>query len=82
MKVITKILPHISIVISFLLMTIFVVDKFNSALGLTDNSTTKWLIFALGVVSLVCSIMLIHYQRSEIRRKRNEKRDGQPTQAK
>ncbi len=78
MKRISKILPHISIVISFMLMTIFIVDKFNSALGLTDNPTTKWLMFALSVTSLVCAIMLIHTQRSEYRKRveRNEQQNS------
>ena len=80
MKLISKILPHISIVLSFMLMTIFVVDKFNGAIGLTDNSTTKLLMFLLGLISLICAIMLIHSQRKDYRRKLAKKNEQNTVQ--
>ncbi len=66
---ISKILPHIAIIISFMLLTFVVIDYFNSAMNFVNNNATKILIFILGVVSVINSILLIRLQRKDERRK-------------
>ena len=63
MKTITKVLPHISIIISVMLIVFFVIDRFNGAMGFLDNDGAKVLISVLGVTSIINSIMLIGFQR-------------------
>jgi len=63
MKTIAKLLPHVAIILSGMLIVFFIVDRFNSAMGFLDNDAAKVLICALGVVSIVNSIMLIAHQR-------------------
>ena len=66
---ISKILPHIAIIISFMLMTFVVIDHFNSAMNFINNDATKILMFILSLVSVVNSILLIRLQRKDERRK-------------
>jgi hypothetical protein len=63
MKPIAKLLPHVGIILSGMLIVFFVVDRFNSAMGFFDNDAAKILICALGVVSIANSILLIAHQR-------------------
>lgn len=66
---ISKILPHIAITISFMLMTFVVIDYFNSAMNFINNDATKILMFVLSLVSVINSILLIRLQRKDERRK-------------
>jgi hypothetical protein len=63
MKTIAKVLPHVAIILSGMLIVFFVIDRFNSAMGFLDNDAAKILIFVLGITSILNSIMLIAYQR-------------------
>jgi len=63
MKTIAKILPHISIVISAMLIVFFVIDRFNSAMGFLDNDGAKYLILAASAIAVRNAILLIAHQR-------------------
>jgi hypothetical protein len=63
METIAKAMPHISIILSGMLIVFFIIDRFNSAMGFLDNDGAKILILLLGVTSIINSIMLIAHQR-------------------
>ena len=63
MKTIAKVLPHISIIISAMLIVFFVIDRFNSAMGFLDSDGAKFLIFAASVTAICNAILLIAHQR-------------------
>lgn len=54
-----KILPHLCIVISFMMLTFFVIDQFNSAMAFINNDYTKWLLAVFCVLVIATSIYLI-----------------------
>lgn len=63
MKTVTKVLPHISIILSGMLIVFCVIDRFNSAMGFLDNDAAKLMIFALSVFSIINAILLAAAQR-------------------
>lgn len=65
MKLIKKIIPHISIIISGMLIVFFIIDRFNPKMGFMDNEGTKILTFILSVSSITTSILLVGRQRRE-----------------
>ncbi len=67
MRRVATALPHVCIVLSGMLTTFFVIDRFNSAMQFMDNEGTKWLVFALSLCSVACAILLIASQRREAR---------------
>jgi len=67
MRRITTVLPHVSIVLSGMLATFFVIDRFNSAMRFMGNEGTKWLVLALSLSAVACAILLIASQRREAR---------------
>ena len=67
MKTLAKVMPHISIIISVMLMVFVIIDRFNSAMGFLDNDGAKALILVLGGASIFNSIILIAYQRRAAR---------------
>lgn len=65
MNLIKKILPHICIILSGMIVTFFIISQFNNAMGLMENDMTKAIIFILGIVAIIVSSMLISKQRRE-----------------
>ena len=54
-----KILPHLCIIISLMMLTFFVIDQFNSAMAFINNDITKWLLAVYCVLVIATSIYLI-----------------------
>lgn len=77
-----KILPHISIVLSFMTLTLFVIDRFNEYMAFMTSEISKWLFAALAVSAIITSILLIRENFREedriatmiARRKKREER--------
>lgn len=65
MKRIVGMLPHINIIISCMMITFFVIDRYNTAMAFINNNITKWLLLIVSILSIVNSIILICYQRKE-----------------
>ena len=63
MKTVTKVLPHLSIVLSGMLIVFCVIDRFNSAMGFLDNDAAKLMIFALSILSIIHAMALAASQR-------------------
>ena len=54
-----KIMPHISLVLSFMTLTLFVIDRFNEYMAFMTAEISKWLFAILAVASIITSILLI-----------------------
>ena len=73
-----KLLPHAAIILSGMYFVFFFIDRVNAAMAFIDNPITKWLLFALGVVSVTNAILLIRDDRARRRRRlaRRSRADG------
>lgn len=51
------ILPHLTLVLSVIILTFFVIDQFNEAMAFLNNTITKWLICIFSVLTLILSVL-------------------------
>ena len=64
-KSLSRILPHLCIILSGVILVLVLIDKFNTQMNFIDNSITKNMLLVLSVLTVVCSIMLVSYQRHD-----------------
>lgn len=64
-SLIAQMLPHVCIVLSVVLMTFFVTDRFNEAMAFINNDMTKWMLCVMCVCTFIVSVMLCGYQRRD-----------------
>ena len=60
-----KILNHSAVILSLFYLTLFVIDKINSAMQFIENDITKVLILVLAAVSTVNAIFAISADRKK-----------------
>ena len=60
--VLTAILTHLSLVQAFILLTLFVTDRFNRAMGFLTAELSKWLIFSFCVTVILLVFLLLWQQ--------------------
>lgn len=65
MKMIKRVIPHISVILSGMLIVFFIIDRFNPKMGFMDNEGTKILTFILSISSITTSVLLAACQRRE-----------------
>lgn len=71
MKKLIKVIPHISIILSGMLLTLLVIDRINSAMNFINNDHTKIIILILCLLTVFQSIIqIIAMRRLPKRRKR------------
>lgn len=58
-------MPHISIVISGMMIVFFIIDRYNKKMRFMEDDMTKVLVFILSISAIATAIMLIHNQRSQ-----------------
>ena len=63
-----KILNHSAIILSLFYLTLFVIDKINSAMQFIENDITKTIILVLAAVSTVNAIIAISADRKKRKR--------------
>lgn len=63
-----KILNHSAIILSLFYLTLFVIDKINSAMQFIENDITKAIILVLAAVSTVNAIFAISADRKKRKR--------------
>lgn len=51
------VLPHITLVLSVMILTFFVIDQFNESMAFLNNTITKWLICIFSVLTLILSVL-------------------------
>ena len=56
LKLIKKLLPHVAIVISGMLIVFFVIDRFNKPMGFMTNEFHKRLTFVLAILAIYFEI--------------------------
>ena len=59
MKMIRKILPHILIVLSVVLLVFLVIDQINSAMVFINNQGTKIIMFVQTFIALALAVLYI-----------------------
>ena len=59
MKIIIKIIPHFTFILSIMIIVFLILDKFNPVMQFIDNNITTCLLYALAGLSLIESIYLI-----------------------
>lgn len=65
MKFIKRVLPHLTIILSLMLLTFFVIDRVNSAMAFMTSEMSKWLFMAIAVCAIFTSIFAIGGQWRE-----------------
>ena len=58
-----KLIPHICIIISLMMLTFFILDKFNPGMNFVGNEIFKVLLFIYGIATIIASACLIIYNR-------------------
>jgi len=64
-----KVFPHITIILSLMLLVLFVIERMNSMMGFMTSVLSQWVFAALGVSAIVTSVLLIIEDFREERRK-------------
>ena len=59
MKWFKCLLPHATLIIALILLTLFVIDRVNRAMMFLANDLTKWLLAVFAVLVVVQSVMAI-----------------------
>ncbi len=59
MKKCKRVFPHITLILSLMVLTFFVIDRFNEFMAFMTSELSKWVIAALALSALVTSIRLI-----------------------
>ena len=63
LNLVKKLLPHVAIVISGMLIVFFVIDRFNKPMGFMTNEFHKRLTFVLAILAIYYAIKNIALQR-------------------
>ena len=63
MKKIFGYLPHITLVLSLMMLTLYITDRQNRAMGFINNDITKALLAVMSVLVIVESVYLIVHLR-------------------
>ncbi len=63
MKALARVLPHLTIILSGMLLVFFVLDQFNPAMGYLDNPAERVLLIVLAVTSIINAVLLVACQR-------------------
>ncbi len=56
-------LPHLSIILSLMMIVFFILDQFNDAMAFINNKGTKTLLLILSVLSVINAVCLIAEHR-------------------
>ena len=72
-----KLLPHAAMIMAFMYFVFFFIDKVNTAMNFVNNNLTKGILFAMCVLVVIESIVMIADNRRRERRA-NEQRQRRP----
>lgn len=70
MKLLKKLLPHVTIVLSLMTLTFFVINQFNTMMGFMTSRISQWVFALLALVALLTAARLIASDLREARRRR------------
>ena len=69
MRIVRKIVPHVIVVISIMLLVFVIIDGVNSAMGFINNAGTKTLIFIDAALGIFESFLFV-YDRNKRKKER------------
>lgn len=64
-KLLIKLLPHVTLIVALIMLTLFVFDRFNRAMMFLTNDLTKWLLAVLAVLVITQSAIAIAQNRRQ-----------------
>ena len=64
-KLLIKLLPHVTLIVALIMLTLFVFDQFNRAMMFLTNDLTKWLLAVLAVLVITQSAIAIAQNRRQ-----------------
>ena len=70
-----ELLPHVCLILSLMMITFVITDRFNRAMAFINNDITKGLLLVLAVLVIVQSILLIRADRKRQWKKYSEEND-------
>lgn len=70
MKLLKKLLPHVTIVLSLMTLTFFVINQFNTMMGFMTSRISLWVFALLALAALLTAARLIASDLREARRRR------------
>lgn len=57
-----RLIPHVTLILSLMLLTFFVIDLFNESMAFMNNSVTKALVCVQSLLTAVLSVIfVIHF---------------------
>lgn len=62
-KALFSLIPHAMIVISLMMITFYITDRYNRAMAFINNDITKALLLVLAVLAIVQSVYVIYSER-------------------
>jgi hypothetical protein len=65
-RLVAKLLPHVSIILSGMLIVFVFLDRFNPSMGYLTNEAVRVLLVVLAVTSVVNATLLIRRQRRDL----------------
>ena len=65
LNVLRGLLPHVLIALAIVLLSFFVLDRFNRAMNFINNNITKWMIAVFCVLSVIQAVLFIIDQRKK-----------------
>lgn len=67
MKKLIRLLPHATLILSLMVLTFFVIDRFNEYMAFMSSELSKWVIAGLALCALLSAIRLILADQAEPR---------------
>ncbi|MBQ2726281.1 MAG: hypothetical protein IJF78_11300 [Clostridia bacterium] len=56
-------LPHVCLILSLMMITFVITDRYNRAMAFINNDITKALLFVLAILVIIESVLLIRINR-------------------
>jgi len=67
MKKLIRLLPHATLILSLMVLTFFVIDRFNEYMAFMSSELSKWVIAGLALCALATALRLILLDQAEPR---------------
>lgn len=67
MKKLKRLLPHATLILSLMVLTFFVIDRFNEYMAFMSSELSKWVIAGLALCALLTALRLILLDQAEPR---------------
>ena len=69
MKRLSKILPHITIILAGMFIVFWILDILNPTMNFINRKISNKLLLAFGISAIITAILAVYYQRKSDRKK-------------